>query len=202
MLPTPACARFIARCIVHLGMLAFFFASVIAIACLLLIAAFSPPFEVSLTAFAVGGTMTALVLPAAELGGQTVRRVVEYWLDRVTSVGGSEARTRAQMALEVVTEARVGANAARRGSVYIVTGFLLSIIAMLGPIIPVVGIRLPVGPVFLAMSLAFLVVGSFMLLPFAWQIYQLREAEEAEWFFAATANAEGGQPGASMEADG
>ena len=132
--------------------------------------------------FSAAGTIVALALPAAELGGNSVIRTAEYWLERAQTETEPE---RLRNGLHFIDKVKVGAITARRGSLYVLISFLLSAFALLTP-------RIPWDPqrsfrldyLLMGGAAGFLLFGAVLFFPFAWAVYRLNDLQDTRDFIS------------------
>jgi hypothetical protein len=142
--------------------------------------------EVATIVFATSGTMVALVLPAAQLANESIRRIGEYWLERVNErVSGDGKDYQAientcSLAMRFITEIKGVASFAWRGSIYVLFAFFLSSIALLTPRVMLCSYIILVDYILLGGALGFLLVGAFLYYPFAGWVYYLKRLKDIE----------------------
>ncbi len=130
--------------------------------------------------FSAAGTIVALMLPAAELAGQSLTRVADYWLDRFIKPG--RRRPDKDVALGDIETHRWKARTAQRGSSYVLYAFVLSAFALLTPHVELGPQTFHAEHVLLGLAGGFLLVGSALFFPFAWAVYRLDDLKDAENF--------------------
>lgn len=135
--------------------------------------------------FAVSGTFTALVLPAAELAGSFIVKRLEYWVGELSKAsnqgtqGDAENKKKEQQdiakeAIRFFDEVKRHAIPAWRGSLYVFTAFLISSFALVVPYkFQICQYIISSGSLLIGTALGFLLVGSFLFLPFAFYVYRL-----------------------------
>jgi hypothetical protein len=184
------------RVVRYLAGLAFIVA--VSLAALFPLANASVHTDVSVAAFGVAGTLVALVLPAAGLGGDAARRTIDYYVDGMASAARPPKRDGpaalaerrlsplewAQIGVKEVNTLRTRTAAARWGSGLAYAALALSMVSMLGFTRPValhIG-RKPVLPwhVTVALALACLVLGAALFLPLAWWHWKTRSLANSE----------------------
>lgn len=132
--------------------------------------------DIAAALFSAAGTIVALGLPAAELAGNAITRVGEYWVNRFAN---PEKRTpNKKRALREIQRVKEKAHSARRGSIYVLGAFILAAFAMLTPQAALGTLRL--AYVLVALSCGLLLVGSVLFFPFAWFVYRLDALQDAE----------------------
>lgn len=132
-------------------------------------------FEIAGLVFTVAGAIVALILPAAELGGQYVTSRLEEYTDRITHSKKEDHRDELNEAVQFINEALRKAKPAWKGSMY---AFLSMVLAMASIVVPHVGRAASLSKVFLSFAVGFLLVGSSLFLPFAYLIYTFRTATD------------------------
>lgn len=132
--------------------------------------------DIAAALFSAAGTIVALALPAAELAGNAITRVGEYWVDRFANP--RKETPNKKRALREIKKVKEKAHIARRGSVYVLGAFILGAFSMLTPNASLGS--LPLAYVLVALSGGLLLVGSLLFFPFAWFVYRLDALQDAE----------------------
>jgi hypothetical protein len=181
-----------------------FLAGLAFVACVTLAALFplangSVHMDLSVAAFGVAGTIVALVLPAASLGGDAARRTIDYYVDgmvkaarrpapdspdRALADARFSALEWAQSGVDEINPLRARIAAARWGSGLAYAALSLSMISLLEvarPVVLHIG-RKPVLPwhVTVALALACLLLGALLFLPLAWWFWRFKSLESSE----------------------
>lgn len=145
--------------------------------------------------FSAAGTIVALALPAAELGGNSVIRTAEYWLERAKGKDPPNLET----ALHFIDKTRRNALTARRGSLYVLFAFLVSGFALF------FRATQPTEKLFLAkylltgIGIGFLLFGSILFFPFAWAVYRLNDLNDVREYIVGLYSGKISQPSAASE---
>jgi hypothetical protein len=186
--------RTVLRCLAGLV-----FVACVTLAALLPLANASAHMDVSVAAFGVAGTIVALVLPAAGLGGDAARRTIDYYVEGMVKAArpprpgspdgaltepGFSPLQWAEAGVEEVNSLRTRLAAARWGSglVYAALSFsMVSLLEVATPVVLHIG-RKPVLPwhVTVALALACLVLGAVLFLPLAWWFWRARSLANSE----------------------
>jgi hypothetical protein len=138
--------------------------------------------DTALAAFAISGTMVALILPAAGLVGQLVTRQGEYWLHRIygdDSVQAEEKQKVAKAGVEILKEARARSREAQRGSAYVACAFAFSCGAIILPRLKMCCYVIFADCFSLGLALGFLLVGAYWFLPPSLWIYESKSLDDA-----------------------
>lgn len=152
--------------------------------------------DVSVAAFGVAGTIVALVLPAAGLGGDAARRTIDYYAEGTASAmerlasGRASAEPQltplqwAQAGLTQINSLRVRITAARWGSGLVYVALLLSMVSLLQIKQPIV-LHIDSKPVLawhiaIALALACLALGTILFLPLAWWFWTIKSLAGSE----------------------
>jgi hypothetical protein len=151
--------------------------------------------------FSAAGTIVALALPAAELGGNSVIRMAEYWLERAKTETDPE---QLKIGLQFIKDTKEDAVMARRGSLYVLFAFLLSGFALLTPRWPWSAqqvVRLDY--LLTGAATGFLLFGAILFFPFAWAVYRLGQLDDVHAYIdglVKTMEAENQQKGSVQDA--
>jgi hypothetical protein len=131
--------------------------------------------------FGAAAIFVALALPAAELGGQSVVRVADYWLNRSMDEADPPNPREAAHALKDVERVAV---LARRGSRYALIAFVIAGFALFVPRMQWDAARI-VRLDYLLTSTAFgcLLIGAMLFFPFAKSVYRLDVLQDAQEYF-------------------
>jgi hypothetical protein len=138
---------------------------------------------IAATIFGTSGTIVALALPAAELAGNSISRIAEFWVGRFAeSSGGSSTKQKPNklMALKELRKTRQEAMIARRGSGYVLAAFILAAFSLLTPRIFFDGWVFFLDYVLVGLSCGFLIIGALLFFPFTWSVYHLDALAQAE----------------------
>jgi len=151
---------------------------------------------IATTVFQVAGTMVALTLPAAELLGQAVTRVADYWLDvvfRSEKIPEKDKQMYAENGCAAIQEAQEISMFAWRALGYVLAALFLSSIALFINLqvvlcsydIPLVSwfCSIPLIYWLLGLTLGFLLVGSYWFFPAAWWFLNLKTLQHTQNIF-------------------
>jgi hypothetical protein len=142
--------------------------------------------NISAAVFGASGTIVALALPAAELAGNSISRIGEYWIQRFAdSTPGSSERPNKEFALKEIRKIKERALTARRGSAYVLGAFILGAFSLITPQTVVGRWIFRIDYLLVGFSFGLLIVGAALFFPFTWSVYRLNALEDAE---AAIAN--------------
>lgn len=135
---------------------------------------------ISAAVFGASGTIVALALPAAELAGNSITRIGEYWIARFSNP--SKEPPNKQFALGEIRKIKEKALTARYGSFLVLCAFIVSAISLLTRGILSIRNVVHLDRFLLGLSLGLLLVGVVFFFPFTWSVYRLdalRDAEDA-----------------------
>jgi len=144
--------------------------------------------DINISVFAVSGTIVALILPAAELASHSLRRVTEYWLNRIVKVEVNQRGETAGLGSELIDEAEKKALCTWHGSICMVISLILSSIGLFTPRMMYRGYIIHIDYLLLSGALGFLFIGIFSYLPFVRWIYCFEEVRDAEVVLREIAN--------------
>lgn len=139
--------------------------------------------SITAAVFGASGAIVALALPAAELAGNSITRIGEYWLGRFTrSVDGLALSSRPDkgFALSELGSIKEKALTARKGSLYVFFAFVISAFSLLTPRLSLFGYLIFTDYVLLGFASGFLLLGSGLFFPFTWSVYRLDALEDVE----------------------
>lgn len=124
--------------------------------------------------FGVAGTLVALVAPAAALAGQYFEARLNYWAGRVSDEKlGPDVET---LATEFTNQLIEIGRPLWRSLVYMAASLVFSLLALLR--VPGEVDHVELWQVSAAAAAALILVATAFMMPFSWQIFELRLAEE------------------------
>ena len=140
--------------------------------------------DIAMSVFQVSGTMVALVLPASELANNFITKFSDDLLLKITSQTQVSDETKSDLITKLSEELRANLTPAWRASIYALSSFLLSCVAMFVTAWNVTfrSVSFSWGYFLLGLSLGFLMVGAFWFFPTARYIFRLQLLNDLKRF--------------------
>jgi hypothetical protein len=134
--------------------------------------------------FQVSGTMVALVLPASELANNFVTKFSDELFVIIESQTGVSPEKKEETITNLSDELRLNLGPAWRASIYALSSFLLSCLAMFVPSMKAMlgSVPFSFGHFLLGLSLGFVMAGAFWFFPTARYIFRLKLLDDVKRF--------------------